>query len=1628
MIIYFADRKMNILGQASTELPAGLTLSDDLVTEDIETGVAVFECKVHFDKSTRKKVEACCEAGNYILRQHDGKTEFYTITEPELNTKKKTVYIYAEDAGLDLLNEVVGEYEPDKEYGINHYIEKFTYDSGFVIGTNEAKDLVERKLIFDNEETVTARLASIAQQFNGCEISYTFDIDGLLIKNKYINIHKERGQDLGVTLRLNKDVDSIVISKSITNLATALRATGGTPDGADDPITLRHYEAEVGQKYDDGDFYIDGDCLKSRNALKKWSRYIWSGEPNLREGHEGHIVKLFSFDTPSAANLLAKTKAELTKIREMEVNYEVDLKRLPKNVRIGDRVNIVDEEGELYLSSRILQLKTSVCDEAYTATIGEHLIKNSGIHMKVQELAAQFATTAISAAKALSVANKATAAAEEAKTKADTALDDAEKAQQKATEATAAVQTATQSAEQAKQAANDAQTAVDNVEKSVTELETAVTNAQQAASNAQQAAGTAEEKANQAVQDAANAIAEAEKVDAAVKVVEGKAESAITKAEEAQGTAAVAKTEAEDAQATAIAAKQDAEQAEKDIVSLGERLTTVSQTMEANYARKTDLTETEAHLQSQISQNAGLIQSTVSMMATIDETANDAQDQAEKARLRAEEARRQANRAVLDAEAAQNAADEAEQAAADAHADANHAQVEAEYAQGILNDAEAELKAAQNHLEEVLSSADSTEAEIANAQQAVQAAQTAANTAKVNADAAAQAAAEAYGVANTAQRNADDAQATANTAASLAQLAQSVASEAENAHAAQTKADEAAQAATNAKTTADNAKQAADDAKAEAKKAADDAAQAVADAEAADALAVQAAAELVNAKEHLANVLSDAESTQADIEEAQAEVDAAQEAVNAAIENATEAAAYAARAAIEAEEAREKANAAKTAADNAKAVADEAQQAADDATAAVDALAVRVTTAETKITQNAQAIELRATKTEVAETLAGYSTTEEMNAALSVKADEIASTVSRDYEKTVSRGEQLVTNGNGQLGNNYNWDGTPHDGYGLVFDGGVSNDSPGSFTYPTQSKYIQVYCSEYIPVNTAKQFTLNFDAKSKNGLAVIYAFLNFYDVDKYQIWPAEHMYVPGTLTTLTQELKKGDTVVHLSDVSAWAYSSTYKYAICWKYTNSFGYTYPPETYSKYNAELASSGAVDYTNNTITLKSPWQYKNMPSGSAISQGGTGATYKYLVNRSVVPSSWKSYSGSIRGVDNSGTNKMTMFPPGVAYAKIGFLWNQNASADQLWVTNITLQDTTADADISSRLSSAETKITQTDSKITLLATKTEVQTVESKISGIEVGGRNLATGTSDEFANVTVGKYSGTLPHSANGITNYIHHYSDYGVQVGDWLTFSAIMNPLNKKLCVRVDERETNNGSGSSTVNQGNYIETGKIAKSSVTIQVKENKPYFYVYIGHSGAVSGNTTEQYKCFKVERGNKATDWTPAPVDVDGAIEGSADELRQTITKQSESVLQVAENRILLAVQECVEKSVYDEFKSTVSSELKALSDSITMEFTKRIEQVNSDLQNEITERKKHIGFNEDGITIVSSENSITMNIDNDQLAISKNGVEVVRIDISDSILSNVYIKKGGRLRLGNFGFTVRDDGSPVFGKVGG
>lgn len=387
MIIYFADRKINILGYASDRLKKGYIIQDDNKTEDVETGVAIFECTIGYNSATLQDLDQCMEVGNYILRSNDGEKEFYTIIESERDTKDQTIYIYAEDAGMDLLNEVVGPYAADKAYDIEYYINKFAIDSGFEIGINEIPDLT-RTLSWDGDATATERIASVATQFDNAEISYSFETKGLIITHKYINIHKKRGKDSGIQLRLNREIDRVIVSKSIANLATGLEVTGGTPERQDSAITLKGYT------YDDGDMYVSGTKLLSRDALAKWSRYVWDKEPGKVEGYTGHIVRRYSYDTTSQSELCAHAVTELKNLSKIEVNYEIEISEFPENLKIGDRADIVDDNGEVYVSSRILKLETSVTGRSRKATLGDYIIKGSGISEKIEQLAEQFANLA----------------------------------------------------------------------------------------------------------------------------------------------------------------------------------------------------------------------------------------------------------------------------------------------------------------------------------------------------------------------------------------------------------------------------------------------------------------------------------------------------------------------------------------------------------------------------------------------------------------------------------------------------------------------------------------------------------------------------------------------------------------------------------------------------------------------------------------------------------------------------------------------------------------------------------------------------------------------------------------------------------------------------------------------------------------------------------------------------------------------------------------------------------------------------------------------------------------------------------------------------------------------------------
>lgn len=135
------------------------------------------------------------------------------------------------------------------------------------------------------------------------------------------------------------------------------------------------------------------------------------------------------------------------------------------------------------------------------------------------------------------------------------------------------------------------------------------------------------------------------------------------------------------------------------------------------------------------------------------------------------------------------------------------------------------------------------------------------------------------------------------------------------------------------------------------------------------------------------------------------------------------------------------------------------------------------------------------------------------------------------------------------------------------------------------------------------------------------------------------------------------------------------------------------------------------------------------------------------------------------------------------------------------------------------------------------------QSKVDGLEVGGRNLLV-----QKNITQGYLT------TDGKGSFIN--SGGGDQTSDWIDVSG-----NKYITITLYEDFTN------TNNSGRYceydadkncistIDYNPRQKSSVIIELKSNTKYIRVT-----AIECKTRR----YKIEAGNKATDWTPAPEDV--------------------------------------------------------------------------------------------------------------------------------------------------------------------
>lgn len=375
MDFYITDRNFKLETVVST---TGNTIFKVISAEDVstlETSSRRMTMEISFTPETTDKAKEFFKVGNYVLYiDLNGKHEWMTILKSTHNPLTQIRTLECEDAGLDLLNETVSDYKADKAYNVAHYIERFTYDSGFKIGLNEISKLT-RKLEWEGEATALERIQSVATQFDNAEIEFRFEFIGNQLSQRYIDIKKKRGTTDFHRMFVNKDIHSIVVEEDIYQLVNAIYATGGTEEGKDQPINLKGFTWTDPE----GRFVLNktSGIIRDTQNIKQWSR-------DNTNSH--YFLQHKQWETTNKTTLVNNVVSHLKKYSQPITNYIVDIANIPDILQVGDTVELVDENEKLYLSSRVQQLTFRYESNTCEAVLSDFVRLESGIAEQLREI------------------------------------------------------------------------------------------------------------------------------------------------------------------------------------------------------------------------------------------------------------------------------------------------------------------------------------------------------------------------------------------------------------------------------------------------------------------------------------------------------------------------------------------------------------------------------------------------------------------------------------------------------------------------------------------------------------------------------------------------------------------------------------------------------------------------------------------------------------------------------------------------------------------------------------------------------------------------------------------------------------------------------------------------------------------------------------------------------------------------------------------------------------------------------------------------------------------------------------------------------------------------------------------
>lgn len=341
-----------VLNRARETLATTSGIYDDKHTLTLDAGSSSYEFKI----SKNDEASRYMDSGNYIVLQNDGgKTWLFTILDYEETQYTKTVY--AEDAGIELLNKACDIWKANGPHSFEYYFNLVTSGTPWKLGVNQLAGL-ERTLTYEGRDTGLGRLLSILKGFDNAECTFDVTVKMNAPSDFKINVYKQVGSDRSdVQMVYNHELDNITKKESRAEFVTALCGVGGTIQTEDGQ----------GNTQDAGNIdFADLEYNHDGLVTTKGDKFLRAVDANKRfnPGQTTYIEAFYEYDTQSASELLNRTVTRLKTYSEPQYTYTADVKIIDSTLKIGDTVTIIDHDYNpaLYLSARVAKMVKSYTD------------------------------------------------------------------------------------------------------------------------------------------------------------------------------------------------------------------------------------------------------------------------------------------------------------------------------------------------------------------------------------------------------------------------------------------------------------------------------------------------------------------------------------------------------------------------------------------------------------------------------------------------------------------------------------------------------------------------------------------------------------------------------------------------------------------------------------------------------------------------------------------------------------------------------------------------------------------------------------------------------------------------------------------------------------------------------------------------------------------------------------------------------------------------------------------------------------------------------------------------------------------------------------------------------------------